>query len=223
MTRLVVVSPHLDDAVMSVGQLLAGHPSVTVATVCAGFPEPTEAGLTIPLTEYDRRCGFTSGADAVSHRRREDARACSLLDVEWAHLRLRDSQYGPALELGEVVAALSGALDRCDPRAQLAGPLGLLHPDHVTVRDAVLELGRARKRQTFLYAELPYRVTEWGAFGTALEAVQDGGALLAEHFLGTGDRERKRLAVAEYRSQRWAIEPEHCLVPELVWSVTWNR
>jgi len=35
---MLVVSPHLDDAVLSCGRLLAGRPGSVVATVFAGVP-----------------------------------------------------------------------------------------------------------------------------------------------------------------------------------------
>ena len=36
--RVVVVSPHLDDAVLGCGRFLAVHPGATVVTVFAGNP-----------------------------------------------------------------------------------------------------------------------------------------------------------------------------------------
>lgn len=215
---LITISPHLDDAVLSVGQLLAGYPTAVVGTVCTGDPQPLESGLRVPLTEYDRRSGFLTGTEAIATRRAEDRRACSILDVGWEHLGGLDSQYGPALEPAAVVRLLEPLL-AAYTKPKLLGPLGLLHPDHVATRQAVLEIGRKRKVPTFLYAELPYRVVEWAELTTTLERVQDGGDLLALTFLGTGDRARKRLAVEQYRSQRWAVEPDHAMVPELVWEV----
>lgn len=224
--RLVVVSPHLDDAVLSVGQLLAGHPTATVVTVCTQSPRTIRPPV---LTEFDRRCGFDSSAEAMAARRQEDRRACSTLDVEWLHLHCRDSQYGADLDAKHVTGQITAALAQCGKPATkpdriddvtLLAPLGLGHPDHVTTRRAALDAGRRAKVPTFLYAELPYRVIEWGGFVTALDEVQDAhGLKLVETFLGTGDRSRKRLAVECYASQRWAIEPDHVMVPEVVWEV----
>jgi len=47
--RVLAVSPHLDDAVLSTGRLLAACAGAVVVTVLAGFPEP---GLA--LTDWDR-------------------------------------------------------------------------------------------------------------------------------------------------------------------------
>jgi hypothetical protein len=53
MRAALVISPHLDDAILSAGQFLVGRPHVTVATVFAGTPPTTDV-----LTSYDRSCGF---------------------------------------------------------------------------------------------------------------------------------------------------------------------
>jgi LmbE family N-acetylglucosaminyl deacetylase len=215
--RLIVVSPHLDDAVLSVGQLLAGHPTAEVVTVCTADP-PIETGDA--LSEYDRRSGFETSRQAMAARRMEDRRACSTLDVPWLHLGETDSQYGQPVDR-EVVARLLSTLIERPKRTQLLGPLGMLHPDHEHVRDAVLDVGAALKVPTFLYAELPYRVVDPFEFCTTLDLVTVGHAVtLCDTFLGTGDRERKRLAVECYASQRWAIEPDHCMAPEIVWEAT---
>ena len=39
--RVVVLSPHLDDAVLGCGRLMAAHPGATVVTVYAGARSPT--------------------------------------------------------------------------------------------------------------------------------------------------------------------------------------
>ena len=39
--RLLVISPHLDDAVFACGRLIASHPSCVVVTVFAGLPANT--------------------------------------------------------------------------------------------------------------------------------------------------------------------------------------
>ena len=63
MQPALIVSPHLDDAVLSVGQVMAGRPDMTVATVFSGVPRRCGPG---DLTTYDRDCGFTSAAKAIS-------------------------------------------------------------------------------------------------------------------------------------------------------------
>src|SRR5436853_287558 len=52
---MVAISPHLDDAVLSCGQLLAARPGSVVITVFAGMPRDGSQ-----QTDWDRRCGFAN-------------------------------------------------------------------------------------------------------------------------------------------------------------------
>lgn len=218
---LLVVSPHLDDAVLSVGQLLAGHPDVTVATVFTADPATPRL-----LTEFDRRSGFVSSASAMGDRRMEDRRACSMLDVRWAHLGGVDGQYVQrgAATIGDVRRLLEHELEahNLDVLQGILGPMGLGHPDHVVVADAALQVAKARGLPSFVYAELPYRVEDpWGMFARERE-LELAGWTTTGCFLGTGDRSAKRKAARLYMSQRWAVEIDHCLVPEITMEVTWD-
>src|SRR4051812_33085440 len=98
---MVVISPHLDDAVFSCGEWLAGHPGATVVTVFAGVPTVGDR-----LTEWDARCGFGSAAEAVMVRRDEDRRAQALVEADAVWLDFTDSQYGESPDDSSVVAAL---------------------------------------------------------------------------------------------------------------------
>src|ERR1700716_1193952 len=71
LTRILVLSPHLDDAVLGCGHLLAAHPGPTVLTVFAGAPDAYPE----PMTSWDRLAGFSRGDDPLVARRREDAGA----------------------------------------------------------------------------------------------------------------------------------------------------
>ncbi len=68
----LIVSPHLDDAVMSCGELIASSRSMVV-TVFAG--EPPEAAH----TEWDARCGLQNSSAAIRTRRAEDREAVARL------------------------------------------------------------------------------------------------------------------------------------------------
>ena len=60
-TRIVVLSPHFDDAAMGAGHLLASYPDTTVVTVLAG-PPPAYPD---PPSDWDALGGFKAGdADA---------------------------------------------------------------------------------------------------------------------------------------------------------------
>src|SRR5205085_7412091 len=87
--RIVVVSPHFDDAVQGAGYVLAGHPGATVVTVMAGRPP---AYPDVP-SEWDARGGFVAGDDVVALRREEDEAALAVLGAEHRWLGFSDHQY----------------------------------------------------------------------------------------------------------------------------------
>ncbi len=205
--RVLVISPHRDDAVLSVGQFMASHPHVVVATVCTAPP----AGPSVQ-TEYDRNCGFAEARHAAEVREQEDVRALRTLGVIGrVDLGFVDSQYGAPLDHDALVEAIEQTAKEVDP-AKVLGPLGLRHPDHQAVGYAALvaDVGGAER---WVYEELPYRVLwpeEVPARFDLLRTV--GDPVLG--FMGEGPLEAKRQAVGAYASQAWALN-EHCLyVPE---------
>jgi LmbE family N-acetylglucosaminyl deacetylase len=89
--RLIVVSPHLDDAVLGCGHLLAQRPGAVVITVFAGRPPRRER-----VTPWDAAAGFGPGDDVVGARRMEDRRALGALGARPLWLPFLDAQYGPS-------------------------------------------------------------------------------------------------------------------------------
>lgn len=149
--RVCVVSPHLDDAVFSVGatiyELVQAGLDVTVATVLAGDPSA--------LTTLDApaaRAGFTSSAEEAQIRRAEDVRACALLGakVHWGDLSgLSDS---PA-SAEAVIGVLQPLFARTD--LVLTPGFPLRHQHHALVAAAVDQLGSAGPVYA-RYVEQPY-------------------------------------------------------------------
>jgi len=101
MRAVLAVSSHLDDCVLSMGQMLAGRSDVTVATVFAGTPDTKTV-----LTSYDLSTGFKTAQEAMESRRREDIEALSVLGAKHRHLDFHDSQYGFKLDTAELVKQL---------------------------------------------------------------------------------------------------------------------
>src|SRR2546423_11731536 len=92
--RVVVLSPHLDDAVFSVGAALA-HAArhgadVLVITVLAGDPESS-----VPAGRWDGAAGYRTEGEAAAKRREEDARACARIGARTAWPTDGDGPYGP--------------------------------------------------------------------------------------------------------------------------------
>jgi len=149
---VLVISPHLDDGVFSCGRWLAGHPGSTVLTVFAGAP-----GAESALTDWDARCGFASGTEAVRLRREEDRRALELLQASPCWLEFTDSQYGPSPSVDAVADALRRELDARRPAVVLY-PLGLFHSDHRLVHEACrAALGGTAGIEAAAYEDALYR------------------------------------------------------------------
>jgi LmbE family N-acetylglucosaminyl deacetylase len=186
MATHLYVSPHLDDAVLSVGgliaaQLVAGD-RVVIATICTADP-PTTGPFSPLASDLHRQWGNPSEPYAV--RRREDIAACRALGgAEHRHLGLPDAiyrgepgRYGYRYETFEelftpvpiwdrafgsrVSAAIDGLANELDPQTVL-GPLGVgTNVDHLHVRDAVLGISGATT--VGLYEEQPYSTGHYPA------------------------------------------------------------
>jgi LmbE family N-acetylglucosaminyl deacetylase len=185
--RVVVVSPHCDDAVLSLGATLSRHVrrggQVTVVTVLAG-----DEHSAAPAGSWDARAGFRTAGEAARTRRREDRRACRILGVGCVHLDGEDEQYAARRSTTELEAALAPVVAAADEVLVPGGPLR--HPDHRLVRELALAVTPATTRVRG-YREAPYG--SWAADGSPA-AWQAPGVTAA-------DERRKWRAVAAYRSQ----------------------
>jgi LmbE family N-acetylglucosaminyl deacetylase len=211
------MSSHLDDAVLGAGQFIAGRPDCVVATVFAGTPSKRSL-----VTPYDAACGFNSSMEAIESRRFEDYEAMSVLQADSVHLDFLDSQYGERFNFEAAVERLGKLIGDIDPEFVVA-PLGLVHPDHVAVRNVVLVAMRGRKMPLWLMEDLPARVQHPESVPEALDALKAHGYELELGFIGTGPLASKMDALWSYRSQMHLPEFENrheLLVGERFWRVS---
>ena len=232
---VAVVSPHLDDAALGCGRLLASRPSSHVVTVFSGGPARVD-----PLPEWDRLAGtFAPGDDVMGLRAREDDDAMAVVASIAHRLGLWDDQYreppvnharwrpravrarqarldDPRLE-DEVVALLAPLVEAL-PVGTWVVPLGLWHGDHKKVARACARLARRPtggawpERHWVVYEELPYRFDVPDQVDAALAALAGQG--LGHRPLeppGAPDVELDGLKAAMvgcYRSQVTCLGPE---------------
>jgi LmbE family N-acetylglucosaminyl deacetylase len=229
--RVVVLSPHLDDAVISCGAFLSAHPGTTVVTVFCGVP-PT---IIDPPNWWSQISGFGPGDDVVAARRAEDRRALDRLGATAVHLDgfpERDLQPDQPVATAEQVAdALVAVLADLDPTLVFV-PMGLANPEHVCVHDAAL-LTRRRvgsndaggagpgwiAYQDIAYHQIPGQLA-WRVAKLFKAAVWPTPVAMPS----TADLALKRAAVAEYTSQVKALETDWILwdrldapTPEQYW------
>jgi LmbE family N-acetylglucosaminyl deacetylase len=200
---VLVISPHLDDAVIDCWSVLASDGPVSVVTVFAGVPD--RPGL---LTGWDRLVGATDSAALMRARREEDRAALALAGREPVHLDLLADPYRRMRDT-PALAALDAAVTAAVPAASAVlapAVLGTVHPDHLLVRDYALALARAGHRVE-LYADQPYAVQYgWPAWVTGAEpdAHLDVDAFWAAtpRLDGAVRRDRARVAALDEPARR---------------------
>ena len=163
--HLTVVSPHLDDAVLSCFALMRAARTATVITVFAGLPPVgTQPAF------YDRLTGSTDPHRRMAARRREDRAALRLLNAKPVHLDLLDGPYRTtAPTTDELVEAIAAAVPRRTTLLAAPGGFGN-HPDHRLVAEAAPLAADALGLDLVAYADYPYAASYgWPAWVTGNE------------------------------------------------------
>jgi LmbE family N-acetylglucosaminyl deacetylase len=212
-TGRLIVSPHLDDAVLSCWHALASAPEpATVVTLFAGVPDAATE-----LSRWDRASGATDPSAQMRLRRREDEAALSACGARFVHCAFLDDQYrGWARPRRALVDRLVELVEDADEVWIPAGFGG--HPDHVLAADAALAATVGRRRM--LYADLPYATRGPAALQGADPIPSKGRGRLREtvrsalvaspyapghpplsHRLSGPEQQAKRRCLGEYHSQ----------------------
>jgi len=210
---LTVVSPHLDDAVLSCAGLIAGAPASVVLTVFAGYPPARDATTPAEFlpgtTVWDQACGFAAGDDVVGQRRAEDRAALARLGARPHWLDFLDNQYvvdqGELAQPADIAAGIRAAIAQLQP-ATIAFPLGLEHTDHKRTHEAcflLLKESRELATNWFAFVDVPYRAAYREQVDPRLARLRELGYELEPLGLDLG--ERKAAALGEYPSQLKAL------------------
>jgi LmbE family N-acetylglucosaminyl deacetylase len=238
LNRIVVVSPHFDDAVLGAAHLLTTYPGSTVITVLGGRPPayPPEA------TDWDACGGFVAGDDVVALRREEDRAAMDYVGATPVWLEFPDHQYlakDERPQATDVSPALQAAIVALDPTAVFL-PMGLANPDHVLTHDAGLIVRSSLEESGhgpawFCYEDHGYKhipgILAWRVAKLFKSGLWPTPSVVAVE----PDMDRKRAAIALYVSQVAPLERDHVLserlaanVPEQYWRLSpppagWER
>lgn len=238
LSRIVVVSPHFDDALLGASHLLATYPGSTVITVLGGPPPvyPSEP------TDWDSCGGFVAGDDVVAARREEDRAATASVDAVPVWLEFADHQYlekDKRPRSTDVAPALRTAIADARPTAVFL-PMGLANPDHVLTHDAGLMVRSGMDESNggpawFCYEDHGYKhipgILAWRVATLFKAGLWPTPAVVPIE----PDMGRKRDAIAHYKSQIAPLERDHVLterlaanVPEQYWRIAppptgWER
>ncbi|HEY6279656.1 MAG TPA: PIG-L family deacetylase [Streptosporangiaceae bacterium] len=207
-----VVSPHLDDAVLSCGLFLAANPGSLVVTAFTHGP-PSVSPL--PRWDADSRY-FPDGADVMAVRRGEDISAAAMASAATAHLGYWDGQYRtreygyqgmPTEDLPAAIATDLAARAREHPALAWVIPLGIHHPDHEITAEAGLIFAAGHPGPVYLYEELPYARRYPRVVTARRKSLRQHGYTLAPDpaFSLAPDQASKAAVVGCHASQRRAL------------------
>ncbi len=230
MARILAVSPHLDDAVLSYGGRLAmlasaGH-QIVVYTVFAGTPSPPYSPV---AAAYHSMWQLTG--DPVAPRRAEDRRALSALGVTPVHGGFLDAIYrrdehgaslvqdGQPTEyqreepglLADIAAALEQAIIEHRPDQVVTCAAIGAHVDHRRARDGTVAAAARTGAQLKLWTDFPYITWEPDVV-PALPGYASLAGTVAEPLTSAGLRSWAT-AYQCYQSQLSMLE-EHGPLPE---------
>jgi|SRR5579884_490474 len=212
---VVILSPHLDDSVLSCWHLLTQPGEVEVINVFAGVP----TGLDGPAW-WDEYSGATDSAARMRERLQEDRRALEVAGRSAVNLGFLDEQYRSE---EQPLTPITGQIERLlEPGARIFAPAAFAdHADHALVRSAALQL-RTAGFEVSLYADLPHAtIRGWPAWVSGKNgppskdlaselwdhvlASTDAGAP-AVHHLDAAAHAQKLVAVRMYGTQLQALE-----------------
>ena len=161
----LVLSPHLDDAVIDCWTVLTSSADVRVVNVFAGAPSPGA------LSYYDRLAGASDSADHVAARIADDRDALDRAGRRAINLGFLARPYRagrPEAPFADLDAAIASHIPTV-ARVYAPAALGEPHPDHELMREYALALATAGL-PVRLYADLPYcAVYGWPAWVTGNE------------------------------------------------------
>ncbi len=210
----IYLSPHLDDAVLSCGGVMAVQRAagerVLLVTICTSSPAP-DAQFNDLAREFHRRWGLAP-AEVVAGRLREERDAMALLDADSYGAGMLDSIYrhpvaydsraalfgvpAPDDPLPPLLRQLIHTLRQRVPGAQLYAPLGIgMHVDHQIVHAAARD---ALGGGALYYEDMPY-ATRPGLLDQRLKML--GGSYTPQIVAIDATLEKKLTAIKAYASQ----------------------
>jgi LmbE family N-acetylglucosaminyl deacetylase len=220
--RIVVVSPHLDDAVLGAAHLVSTYTGTRVVTVFAGSASTYPA---VP-TPWDAAGGFRAGDDVAALRRKEDESAMALLGARPVWLEFVDHQYLSRSErasASEVAAVLEEQVRGLSPTAVFL-PMGLANPDHVVTHEAGLLVrhaldGSDAEVAWFCYEDSGYKHIP-GILAWRVSKLFKSGLWPTPSMVPIDpDMALKRRAIGCYTSQLAPLRTDHALDERLVANV----
>jgi LmbE family N-acetylglucosaminyl deacetylase len=216
--RVVVVSPHLDDAIMSLGSTIAyaagAGAKIEVVTVFTDV-----ASSDAPASPWDRQCGFLTEGQAANARREEDSQACSIVGAEPRWLNFGSECYERRGSEDDIWCAVTAAI--CGADTVLIPGFPLAHSDHAYLTNLLLCKGLNRQR-VGLYVEQPYpselnKAPDSSPVAPALKQIIKGSLPWSRIRTSRTYRRTKARAVRSYRSQLFHLQLRGLGLRRMLW------
>jgi len=160
---IVVLSPHFDDGVLSLGGLMAKREhELLVATFF------TQRPAEVLHTNWDKISGFSNSDEAVSSRIKENEGAIMPFGTIIKNYDYPDSQYRKENQDKEIrdkiikdIQSITETFKNREIFIYGPGIFGekITHPDHKIVHDAFISFSKINKKQNlhfFIYEDFPY-------------------------------------------------------------------
>ncbi len=231
----VILSPHFDDAALSLGGFLAQHGSQS--TVVTFFTAPPKTSM---KTSWDNEAGFTDSTIAANVRRKENEKALGIFSNAVINLDYLDNQYRKdAADAALLTTTFKYDIEYIITSAHghhisVYGPSDfgkdITHPDHKILHDAFIA---AEKENTvpnvdfYLYEDFPYverySIENQLPLKDFLESADSLHLALEAYSLRNIDAYEKIRAIREYASQVAAFSSIHKDIIKSAQSFTQNR
>ncbi len=209
---IIVLSPHYDDAVLSLGGMLAkkDHPAIVVTFF-------TAAPSVATTTRWDMGSGFSSSDETMVERKKENDSALKILGAKGMDLGYEDNEYRRSSgsdvteqDLAKDIQAVIAA--NVDKNIFIYGPAifssGISHPDHALVHDAYLDVEKDFPSDNvtfYIYEDFPYAEKfESSSNISLLKYIEKDSGLLLERLsipISFGEQNTQVRAIEAYASQ----------------------
>ena len=204
MPKVVILSPHLDDAVLNCWYTI-NHNECTVLTIFAGIPQKGTTKL------WDFLCGKKDSNQMVINRREENENALQNTGCSIQNLDYLDQQYRGNTSKVDIDQVVHTILDISPKDAIFLAPLAasrlFRHQDHVITRNIGVRLFHEKKQVQF-YPDSPYMSlptkpnTKYSAkLGGIAEEIVGQKVTVIEQILSVSEQIKKLRALEAYQSQ----------------------
>lgn len=178
---LIVLSPHFDDAVLSVGGLISDFNGPKYIVTFFSTPKVT----TQFLTEWDKISGFRQSIDAKEVRENENNSAAILLGANVINKNYVDNQYETRSQkdICDIINFIAKDIELIiesnnNKQVTFVGPAYFgknnTHPDHLLVSKAFIQVIRNNNYTNanfFFYEDLPYTYKRFGTHEITLDKI----------------------------------------------------